>query len=1654
MTVLVFLVILWGMLQIPAVQNWLADRGSEWLSAFWKIKVEIGKINITFFNKVEIEDFYIEDRRGDTILYADKSRAYFSPITSIFNKELYIYNAELENGTFHYVRHLGEIDFEFMRLIKTLQPKTFKPPAEKMFAFGITNAKATNSHFRFYDAAIGTEVIVDAPFAEVKGNYINLTGKNIDVHEALIRDPRVRIRVNKPDSVMPDSLLALAYPYYPYTHLLPRWNVRATHLNVENLSLHILNNKLGGPDPAKGFDPNDLKIEEAILQVDSFGIQNEVFTGIVRQMKAREQRGFTVKSLKGRASVSPTGVAVRQLELKTANSIIRDSFGFKYNTYRDFFDFVNKVKLQAHLHHSEIQIGDIAQFSPQLMRNPFFERNATRVVRVNGGVDGTINDLKIRNFELGLSENTVVAGNLTMNNITLPDAGLLDLRINRLFSNTQEVSELLPFVKFPAPFMRLGSLQFNGKFVGFIKDFVAQGLVTTGLGTAKADLRMNLRKAIPSYKGDAALIDFDLGTLLQQPKLGRTTTTTSLGFLNEVAATRNAGIEGQGFKLEDLWARMQQGRIVYVDYNNYRYDNILVDGLFEQKKFDGNVVSSDVNFDFYFNGVVDLNNTLPEFDLKGKVKNVDFQRLNFTTDTAMIRVDSVVLDARGNTVDNFNGKFFVKKIIGKKGAGNYKLDSIWVEAFKKKVAEDTFRIIQLRSDLAWANVEGKYDLVSLPKALIAFFKKNHPNVFNSLDRDENLPVFVDSDTVVVERVPDQSVTIDLQLDNSRNFTELLSPALKQIRGVNAEFTFDSKIERVKLIGRVAEVKIGDVSIQQIHIGGGGPGRLFRMENNIKGVYIRDSMLLPTFSLNVKSVGDTLAFYTKLQRIGNVASDVNLHGNLAFGRGLIQISLDTADLSIMGQPWRVVGDNYIRLGDNRLRIHDFKLTNGEQLVELANLGERGVSLCVANFDLGWIYNIKPVPKLDIDGLVSADVRIKDVFKMQHVDTKVYINNLVINKDDWGGVQVHAHWDSIKSPIRIEKVEHHSIWVDSIRAWGEIIPFFAAKTEAEKNKIGLKFAVKDATLRIMEYFLAGQITNTKGNVNLPFGTLSGTFDKLDIGGTATMKDVGMTVEFLQTSYRIPEGKMVLANDGFHFTPNIVFDDFDEYESGGINAYDEQGNLAKIGGGITHNRLKKFGLDMYFYIPSEVPVAGTDKKKPNNFLAMKTDKDDNSTFYGTVYGSGKLNFYGPFEKIKLSITAKTHAGTVLALPLSASQDVEEVKYVNFVNKIEQRQKEKANKDTKTPFTGGLDVELKVEVTPEAEAQLIFDERTGDVISGRGTGDLRLTFNSAGELGMFGTFNIEQGRYLFTYQNLVNKQFEVKKGGTIVWTGSPYEANIDMRGAYIQSASPLNLVMPHNPQEDVLRAAGPPVPVELQMSMQGSLLSPDINFDIQIPDDKVDPRLRSPIGLSLQKIRTDKNELNRQVFALIALQQFLPIESEGGTGQNINLANTAVNTISEMLSQQLSMHINDLLSQVLSEQGIDFEIDLGINMRDQSAWAANNSGATSNAEVRLGFDPTFFGGRLRLHLGGTADLGGTSLGNLSGASSQYIGGDFEIEYLLRQDGSLKLRAYNRTESTILGRNIRSGIGISYRTEFDNFQDLIEAMKKPSKKKKKEVEE
>ena len=549
-----------------------------------------------------------------------------------------------------------------------------------------------------------------------------------------------------------------------------------------------------------------------------------------------------------------------------------------------------------------------------------------------------------------------------------------------------------------------------------------------------------------------------------------------------------------------------------------------------------------------------------------------------------------------------------------------------------------------------------------------------------------------------------------------------------------------------------------------------------------------------------------------------------------------------------------------------------------------------------------------------------------------------------------------------------------------------------------------------MHIAEYWLGDGISNTVGTFDAE-ATVSSIGKGPELNGEVRVKNMETTINYTQTRYYVESGTMKV-NDQF------LFDASNNYIK------DKYGNTALLTGGIRHDQLKNLRLNA--------------RIDATQFLILDTQKEDNETYYGHCIGSGNITFEGPFNKANISIDAETGEGSRLIMPLTSETKAGEISFIKLINK-DDIQKEEEEKQVEPK---GIELDLNVSFNELAEVLLVFDERTGDIIRGRGRGDVQMFFPRSGEVTMYGNYDIAEGEYLFTLYNIINKPFVVRPGGTIRWTGDPFNATIDFSAEYKGlNTSLYNLIVEYLNTEEQKAQARNSTEVDLTMHLTGQLLAPEIQFDIVFP--QLDSDIKSFTDSKMRILNLDQNELNRQVFGLLVIGSFLP----SGEGVLAGSEGTiGINTLSEMVTNQLSNYLTELLSEVFTDvgfiSGVDF--DINYNRYQASDYSGENLITNTGNEIGLDLKSRFFDDRLSVNIGGNIDWGTGTVASESGA---FLAGEFVLEYVLTTDRRFKIRIYQLTDQSInFGRRNKSGVGLSFRKEYDTFGELLTGLRKNPK--------
>ena len=553
--------------------------------------------------------------------------------------------------------------------------------------------------------------------------------------------------------------------------------------------------------------------------------------------------------------------------------------------------------------------------------------------------------------------------------------------------------------------------------------------------------------------------------------------------------------------------------------------------------------------------------------------------------------------------------------------------------------------------------------------------------------------------------------------------------------------------------------------------------------------------------------------------------------------------------------------------------------------------------------------------------------------------------------------------------------------------------------KKSPLFVNATLAETNLKIIEPFLKGIFSKIDGSLTGRY-EITGTFAQPLIEGEGKIARGQIMIDYLKTLYTF-DGTLAM-------TPTkIIFNDF--------TLYDGLKNKGVLDGYLTHRNYSRFriNLDASF----------------NTFQLLNTTSKDNSLFYGQAYGSGNLNMLGPLNNMKISATARTSKNTRVFIPISGSESVEKSEFINFVHfrdTVQIAEKKQVNNTSSEP--SGIILDLNLDITPDAYTEIIFDIKAGDIIRGYGRGDIKLQIDTKGEFNMFGLYEFEQGYYNFTLFDIINKEFAITKGSRLSWFGDPYSGVLDLKASYKQMAS----IGPILPDQSEATQASAQVrrkyPVEVLLKLDGPMLSPQIAFDIDAKNlpDNVTADNGSNVQLNFAfkafKAKLDEQELQRQVFSIIILRRFSPLDAFSTSG-------SISNSVSELLSNQLSYW--------LTQVDQNLEIDLDIGAMDQEAF--------NTFQLRLSY--SFLNGRLRVTRDGT-------FGNqTSQSSAANMIGDWTIDYMLTPDGKFKVKMYSRSNFNqlinTLGTQaaVTTGVSLLHTQSFNSIKDLLRTTRERRRK-------
>ena len=1343
------------------------------------------------------------------------------------------------------------------------------------------------------------------------------------------------------------------------------FSIKVDKLILDNGRVVVWNQNKDKPEKI-GMDYGHIDIDSINASLSDVSFKNRVVSAIINHLSGSDKSGLvldTLSSSKTRVVVSDKGLSFKDLKLKTQATLLNMDLHFYYNSYRAYLDFVDSVRIYAKIRPSQLTLSDLKYFAPVMGK-------MKDTLNIKGTFDGTVSDFSFEDFAFQFKDSTDFLGTIRMRG--LPDffATHISGNVEKMNFTYQDISEFYiptPSGKIPLPetLSVLNEALLSGTFDGFHNDFRTEFNLHTNIGNIylRGELNNDLR-SVPKPEYNATVFTNNLNVK------------DIVGMKDDFVVTMKSTFEGEGMSKEqaDLELSLDVEHLLLL---KNKFSNFNIKGDLENQRF---IVSTNVNeksLKADLNGLMDMSKEIPSFDVRLNVKEADLHSLKLSdNDNKMLLSTNVNANVRGKSVDKAYGNIKIENTTYTDSRGEYKMND-----FDLNITENQFdsKDVTVTCDFFDMNISGIFNFSKLGNT----FKNYVLNYFH-VNKWANKDVRLEDSK--------QDFYVNLTFKDTKTLTSLLMPSLVVSNNTNLTATFTSNNYQLYSTLTSDEISFDRFKINDFYF-----RNKTSKDKSTANVIIKEFVMKEATDKNpIKLALDNMNFILDAHSdslLFNLAwdDDIKEDRNKAdvkasfvtdeHNGGILKVS--SSDIIINDSIWNISPMCYIDFKKNKTYINHFDIYSGDQTISLNGLfPKNNTDTLYIDFDRFDISNFDLLTKgfgVDVDGFIDGDLQMSGLSKRLTFLSNLDVRDIAINKHLVGDAILDANWSAPDTSIfvKTEIVRDDDPDEKVLALNGKYF------TSRKNNNLDFKAGINGMDISVITPFVKGTISrvtgNLDGNVNIV-----GSFAKPVIIGDAKLYDAACKIDYLNTYYKINDDTNVrraYLNRYIKFSENRI-------ELNDIVLTDTLDNHALAKGTITHDYLKDFNFDIDIEL--------------DNFLAMNLPPDESASFYATAVANGDVEIEGPLEDIAINIDAEAMSGTSIDIILTGSNTIKD-NFIVFLQKDVQ-------KDTVQLIAPEVDknkkfaLNLNASVDQNTNVDIHLPSNMGN-ITATGNGDIRLGY-AMDQLSLYGDYIIDKGIFAFNFQNLVLRDFNIRPGSTISWTGDAEDADINIVGSYRTKSSISSLGIEVDSTSLVNN-----INVDCIIRLQEKLTNPTITFGIELPN--VTDDIRNTVFSIIDT--TNQAVMSQQIISLLVLGSF----SYSSTNPYAIGASNYYNVLTSYLSGWLSQ--------------ISKDIEVGLTYTPEDN--------LTSEELEVALSTQLFNDRLTIE-GNFGMYTGNQNESAQGANN--IVGDFDMTFKITN--RLSLKAYNHSN---LNSNYYSytyeaysdytqGIGISYSQSFDSIKEIF----------------
>ena len=1365
-SIIILVVALALSLNIPAVQNFVKDKAINYLKNKTKTEVSLESIKIALPKDVVLNKFYIEDLKGDTLLYAEKLAVDIS-LFKLLDNTVEVNDIELKNIRANVKRISPDTTFNFSFLVNAFMSDQKKPDGKvdkdtaSTLKFSVDKVSFEDIGLTYRDDVAGNDVKLYLGAFKTKLKTFDLENQHYVIKDLTLNNTSLKYLQQKP-------LVQLVQHLTNTVDSAEKAQGKLPLIEIENFAFS--NVKVNYDD--------QISTTKAIADVNDLGLVNlkvDLTNSKYTVDDARLNKSNIIFAFKPAPSndlkkvkdtvvpeKSPLGLIIKNISL-AENNLQFDNLGAKPAAKGMDFNHLKITGLSFGASDVNYSVDGV---KANVKNGSLKEKSGFALNELKGNAIYNDKQIKLSNFVLK-TPNTNIENATELNFTSMDDLTKHPekVKLNLAFKNTTIGLKDAGYFSnaIPANY-RNEKIRLNAEVNGYLNNLNIPKLQISGLkntqidisGTAKGlpdinktFLDLNIKKLYVT-KSDilVAVPKKSLPPSIELPNVinakgnfkgSMTDFNTNMNIQTDMGgAVVIAGMNGpkgrESYKADISLNNFNVGRLLKMQPKLGRVSvkaNVAGTGLDPKKinaKFNAKVLSAYYNkytyrnlslAGTYANQNINIKSNMPDsnanFNLDAKVNMAG----KYPAVKANLNLKQVNLQALNFSPTVLSAAGIVKVDLQTADAdylnGTVDITSLQVVKDAQRIAVDTIALtakstateneLTLKSEILSAKIDGKYQLTKVSNAII-----NEINKYYAFGE--------------VTQIPDQRMRFFIQVYDSKLLKQFV-PQLTVFKPSQFYGLIDTQKDSLQIKGNFPQIVYGDFKVDTTVININNDNNKLDYGLTVKHLQSPSIALFNT-EISGDAANNILGVNIFL-RDRQLKNKYVIGGNFQSINKDFKFNLDPNKLLLDYEKWAVSPENYIQFGASGILVNQFQISNSGQSLSInSNPTQPNAPLTVEfkDFQLETLTKFAETDTTLVGGRLNGTANVKDLASTPKFEANLTIDQLRYQKDQLGTLRVAVNNNTGNAfEVNVALSGVHDLRVNGF--------YYTAPQSA----LDLTVNIDKIEMKNIESLSQGQLKNGTGTLTGAL-TVKGALTAPRILGDLTFNNAGINVAYVNSYFRMPNEKISFTNEGISFNNFTLIDSLNQ--------------KATINGKVYTTDFKnyRFGLDINM----------------NNFRAINSTAADNDMIYGTVFLTSNIKVRGDLNQPDVNMSVNVNKGTkfFFALPANDPSVIDQEGIVQFIDAdappFNGQRALKVDSISKSPVKG-MNLVANITVDPEAELNVVVDPSNGDALNVKGDANLNATIDPSGKISLTGRYEIIDGSYNLSVGPFRKKSIQISK-------------------------------------------------------------------------------------------------------------------------------------------------------------------------------------------------------------------------------------------------------------------------------------------------------